>query len=1129
MASSRIEVEQNEFVKQRFDATNTPRHFTKSPDTDDKIKAVQLQKRFIALMIDDNNNPVKCFCSGCRKTFDGDYENISRSPMDIPIPDEINCPECGEPQATYISTAVDGVYHMPTVNLGGYSYEYDNKQTGSVARQDFNIVTQQINIDANTLEVSSWQATETSLIIDYEDRNIQNAITFSNQLKPNGTMLWDSKNTNTLNSTNPYAFTKHLFKKNDGRMQRSDDATEGAHRIYLNITPHKLYAGENVSPLMSEVMKHNIEKNTRNPINMFKPIPGTAKITDSVDIAAENARTNNARRLNGMALSNPYDIIDANGFNKYSDTFVKTLKATLAQKFIAAGVDPAYVNWHNNCLFCKMPIYDNSTEQTNRQDIRKQSEYLHMMIRYPAAFEHACNRVDAQIENKIYADFREAKADGNTALLEKYKALDADSKDPAAAAAKKDAIKTLIREYDPVQKAKMFREEAKVIADQLSACQPEILKTISEAKNAKEMVELLQYHAFGDDGGSKKNRITDTKMPSHIRGAKTNEDGTLKNTVPATNTMIASFKENPITTANTCSLLSKLAIYDPSLRSQVIQTAERYEKDKQDVAKHNKESLDEPFNTLMRGGTIYLHVTNEGRSFFRSWVKNYSADKNADGTPNTYSGQKHLIDELFSGRFDDSKESTLIDTIDGWDKVRPQKNNPIKLHIDSRSTATNVTQKSPAELITENIRNYCLNMEKDPKTVVSSAYRDFAKNIITMNGLEMVDDTITNPATGDIKTVRVELNAASNETKAKYIKDTVDGALRTIKRDHELTQYKEYYDANPEENMAVINSNPILKAVLSNNLPEDKRQASDAKTLIENYTPVDEREVYVEARNRLPFFQGQTLQELHDEISVVGKKSGKNDKLQYDQDTINRIEGSYPISPDDPNNKITFRIMKDRFDYIKTSNALHNCVATMGYFDRAKGNASHASPCIVGIDNQGRRIACIELSPYQDENDDIRYHIKQIQGTHDSKLDAKYAYAATEWVNDKQLKPYTANMSEFTVFCDYDENQEKYVAKQNYDVTVNTNLNYDDDTIDFVDNISMRKDAYKNKQKTRDEFADAIFGVNQSMDPPVYSDVFGFDLQQTLNHKMSQEDINKSLAEIRVRQTAIDKDEQKVM
>lgn len=1064
-------------VKQNFSAETTPRRFAMTPNTPlmrssgnadllpEKLSKISLQPRFVTLMLDQNDKPAKCFCSECRKTFDGNYDNASASKDGIPDPCDIACPECGIPQAGFIAVPVKSndklVWQLPTVILGGFTYEYKNAQTDAVERQDINIVSQQIDINVETGE-RTWLATEASTVINYANHNIQTTISTSNTIGPDGRMVWSEKNRQTLNNINPYKFTKSPKEdiNNVRRMQSADNAVD-SFPLYESMTSAGL--GELKIPGITTEIMRTLKK--KDVLTQVRPGAGSVKY-GNIDAAIKKAKTYDRYKI-GINL----DAMSDTGFKRYSEANTELIKQTLAQRFEAMGVDPVYTDWEHNCLFCGGVIYPNSIASKSKADIHATERYLHLMIRYPAVFEYACERADAAIENDIYAEYRNAKEANNIETLNKYGACDMPNKTPEEREAKDAAMKKLVREYDPYKKAEKLKGQLDTLSNQLRACQPNVLDTISKSENAKSMKEQLQFYAFGDAKGTKRKNIDNTLIPSNIRGVTFDKDGNVKNNTGATNTLIASFEAEPITTANTCYVLYKIGIKDPDLRAQVIETAEN--------AKNSFSG-----KALCKYGTIYVQLTNDAMSLIKNWINYDSADKDKKGNPDTYSGQKRVAEELFlKEQFYSNDEHNLMDAVEAWGKIRPQKDSKTIMNLDPREKKPDPNAYNSGNSLSDKLRNYLINSDVSPSETVRNAYRDFAHKIISAN-----EDSLKN---------------ATNENKAEFVRKTINNAFNQIRRDHELTQLKQYYNEHGN-NIAALTKHPALDKILSQYGSDDASKAA----ALEKYTPIDERTIFVEATDSKPIFQGRTLSQLHDEIVLISKKTGSNEKLKFTEEELQRVEGSYPLSAEDPDKKLSFRVMRDKFDYIKTSNVLHNCVASSDSYFNSCRTTDLKSRCyiLVAEDELKNRVACIELHPYKDDNGDIRYKINQLEGTHDSKLDSKYAEAATAWMNDKKLIPRAPNFDEVTVFCEYNAESDQYIAKKNYDVNVNTNIHYDRYTLDPIENMSVEKGVFAVKQKTRREMADMLFGENNAPEPDIDCDIFAFDIEKAINSETPETD-----------------------
>lgn len=512
-------------------------------------------------------------------------------------------------------------------------------------------------------------------------------------------------------------------------------------------------------------------------------------------------------------------------------------------------------------------------------------------------------------------------------------------------------------------KCKHFREQMKYVAHQLAVVDNKVLTAIHESKTLDDMKAKLQFFAFGDNN-TKKNSLQNAQTPSQIKSVK-EKDGQYENAFDATNQLAQMFRKNPIGVANTCYTCHKIGIKDSALLKTVLEYAD-------------KESPSNPgqgnYKYTANAGTIMPVQDAKTLRFLRSYVKNYS--------PENLLGQRRVVTDILTN---EDNHQYFVDSVNMYDQIMNNKN----IIVNIESDATEEMRSASEEQTKTRLKMYLTQQPTSPpEQAVKNAYRDFAAE-----GLS---------------------------------KDDIDEMCRTIKEESALNKIHKYYAENGED--ATLKHPQIaefLKQLEADGITTDKGKIS----AINAYVPTNRRKVHIGTKDKKPLFANRPLHAesgswnehgLHDELSaIVSKIVDENEDIEYD-DREKKLEGSYPASPNTPNIKYSFHLMKDKYDFIRTATELSNCVAGGMYFNNAsKENHDNRTYCMYMADDNMNKVACIEIGQRKvvDPNDSnmmkTQYSIKQMQSYNDKSLPEEYAYAAVEWMNDHDMVSNTPNTATF--------------------------------------------------------------------------------------------------------------------
>lgn len=474
-------------------------------------------------IINNNNNinVKKCFCSECQSTFDTDisikrerytsttlYENnipINMSDESIQNISDMECPDCHNkssfaciarnenktPKEGHIN--MSNAWVLPPIPSGRYIFTYED-ENNIPTRIDDNIM---LN---NTIIFPSGKK------FNYQIEYSESTDLMRNSIKVTKSKIYGDKreNLDVKDSINRYKYDSINTSYSATDVYGIRHANKVADPIVYDYKP--IYLQNN-----------NILQNSLFNDNSI----GAVKFEIDKDGSKNPKRAN---RKNGLTKEFAETATD-----------VSNLKIKTVEKRFTT-VDDVYKQSKINGLFLAEHHPGSNEENTPLSD-HKMSEYFNMMVRYPAAYEYACERVDNRVANHFFAEKRKADADSSYTP----------------------------REIATSAKAKMLREEVKFVSEQLAAVDDKILDTISSSKDVNDMKQKLQFYVFGDN-----ENINDTQIPKNIRM----KDGqTMQDPIQATKSLKASFKNNPIGTANTVYTCHKIGIKDTNHINQMITIA----------------------------------------------------------------------------------------------------------------------------------------------------------------------------------------------------------------------------------------------------------------------------------------------------------------------------------------------------------------------------------------------------------------------------------------------------------------------------------------------------------------------------------------------------------------------------
>lgn len=1018
------------YRRERFEPENTVRKEAVAPDTPiirnsefvqpgEKLQTNDIGVKPIMVLFDtknidtDETTVSKCYCSECRKTFDlqnpltlhpksygvneGDIYASRKFQKDL---NDIACPECGKTdEYVAVTLSDDGQsWQCPEFIQGVWAFEYRDKETGEPIRFDKNFITQQPTIYKKSGKIFS-NITEYSEMTDLLNHDVRVSEKHaSDEVDEKGKRLFDNKGTI---ATSVDVFQYPGYSKTGFNGKKTD---------VLDIHTTKEMHVRTRSTLTRQTQPQSYGEQY-NELFISK-------------LFALNFQSQHSRYI-----QKSYPSCHTEALHPYTQLTLEAKKQFLTDKLSRnKNIDPVYTDWSTNGLFISEhhPGSSEATEQTNET---KNMMYMTMLIRYPAAFEYACERTNNDLQNEYYSKQRKHKENP-----EKYKEP-VEPKDMPASV-----------------KARYFRKNMFFVAEQLTTCDDKVLNAIHHSKDLAEMKKQLQFFVFGDQEGTKKKPISDTLIPDKIKDIKTDKDGKVSHAYQATNDIISMFNQNPIGTANTAYTCHKIGIHDTTVATEVMKYAmnESPKYGEQVRIRGERVTVNPKYKPHINAQTIRPIMTSSELHFLRSYIKNFSGEKGKTDEYNTIDGQRYVAKNIL---MNEDNQQVYKDSVAMYRTISSQKNIIVNADRDSSDMGAIRHEMDKSQL-----KEYLINQTNNPVgSAMQNAYRDFA------------------------------------EKGEDWSKDNIDAMVREIKHDEIFDQIKHYYEKYGEK---ILDQPDVVKALAHFDTEhEDPKAAKEAKLkAIQEYTPTDERKLYISTTDNKPLFAKRPLvassghyaqHGLHDELSTLSKKVSSNQhnvKIKYDA-REKQLEGSYPSSPDTPDIQYSFHLMKDKYDFIRTATDLSNCVGGGHYFANASLDNHDARTYVLYMtDEKAKRIACIEVDQEKerDPNDATknitRYYIKQFESKHDSSLPDQYAYAAVEWMNDHNMKS-KSGYTEINTFCQEDSQTGKLVVKEEIQNKYfhGANADYHVQEVDDVDNVMRAASEMEQIRERRNAAAKAMY------------------------------------------------------
>lgn len=625
---------------------------------------------------------------------------------------------------------------------------------------------------------------------------------------------------------------------------------------------------------------------------------------------------------------------------------ISTIKShAVMERFAKILPHPIYSDLINNGLnltkHTKNATEENTTIDTDLRDI-----HTYMCVRYPAAVELAASKAELRAVNYEFA--------------EKRKAQETPGYTPKAAT---DSAR-----------AKFFREEMRVTAEQLCACDDKILNEIRLAgndspcyvfkkdENGKASIQKVDHYVSPEakDGKQDDVQIMKDRLSFFVYGlrdgypvpgdiaVKLKNSKTMKEATCPTKKLKNSFNTDPIAMASNLYTLRKWGITNSDHVKQTIEL----------VSSQSPEV--NPPSIRIKGHRT--EQTRKYKGFVNAGVIAPMRDRTALSFIKLY-GATHDTSTMISQVFDNTDDSKhdanwrqLVEDIRLYGDIA---DNPavsiIRTKADIIDTHDENSNNNHEQQKTQ-LRNYLDNSGKDG---IRTAYRDFA-GIYGKNTVEMIN----------MLAREIKMDEKLDEIKRFAADEGMGEALS--KYSDFLSQYE-----NPEQTIT------------------DHQMFTD-RTLV------------IATRNNKPLFE-RDLKEIHDELAEMGRKTvTKNEYLKLSDEILAMNESievdlsKVPKSqwtenpkevPENTMGEFSFHVLDNRFDFVRTATNLRNCVAGGSYFNSVKSGRT----LICSMENENNQTcACIELIKSSGD-DDHKWYVNQLQGYRDGVVDVRYSEAFTQW------------------------------------------------------------------------------------------------------------------------------------
>lgn len=608
------------------------------------------------------------------------------------------------------------------------------------------------------------------------------------------------------------------------------------------------------------------------------------------------------------------------------------------------------------------------TEDDITPDNALQNIHYHMSVCYPAAIEYAASRAENRVKNYEFS--------------EKRKAIDNPDYVPKTATDN--------------ARAKFFREEMRIVVEQLCACDDKILNEVRLAgidaptyvfvkdRSGKPYIKKVDHYVSPESDNPSVMQIMQERLSFFVYGLrdgypvpndiatrlnKLKDTKTLKEGTQVTKKLQSAFNTNPIATASNIYTLQKWKITDPNHVKSVLDLV------------NEQSPVVNPGECRIRGER--KQIERKYSNFINAGVLSPLRDKTGLRFARLYSethDKTSVIKDIFDNReavLTKNREKNWNQFTENVKLYEPIINNKNILLIQTKkdikigeSDNNNMSTEKKHEEQKKQLRTYIQNQVSD--NVIQTAYRDFA------------------PIYGE-KTV-----------------ETINALAREIKHDMQMDKIKQVAE---EEGMETAISR----------YKDDLLAYKDPIQAIKNHQPFSGGKILLATRNGKPLFE-RSLGEIHDELAEMSRKNivenehlelteeqkDMNEKVKIDLSELAKSQWAEnkQAVPKGTTGNFSFTVLEDKYAYIRTASELLNCVAGGNYFNSAK--CGDTTIAIMKNENS-ETCACIELKKQPEDDLGRHWRVDEFQGKSDSVVDRRYYDAFTVWCSKHKIEYESSN------------------------------------------------------------------------------------------------------------------------
>lgn len=291
------------------------------------------------------------------------------------------------------------------------------------------------------------------------------------------------------------------------------------------------------------------------------------------------------------------------------------------------------------------------------------------------------------------------------------------------------------------------------------------------------------------------------------------------------------------------------------------------------------------------------------------------------------------------------------------------------------------------------------------------------------------------------------------ETFGKQTPQIINSYIEEIKFDSEIENEKDKIKTEIEKD----GLHTVAEKYQTDKIPSDYAEKCIQKIVLGEEQK--SKEAYVTTRNGKPLFNNRTLDEIHEELSVINRHT-VNDNIDLDQyypEKIKNMQQTYPCP--DSAGEWSFHVHENSFDVIESSRQLHNCLGNSHI-----ENITYGYAFVMYMQNEdGQRVAAIELK--RSSKDDHEYKVTQFQGDHDNALDERYAAVALQWLEDNDI--------------DYSDCRDVQLFGTGQSIYGGRDADYHSTEVDKVTNTLVGKGEVDKLNKRRVERAKQLYSYSE--------------------------------------------------